>query len=63
MFYIPIVIVVLLLGDLLSRDKGIEVAIREHNKPVWGHLFDLSLIGLIILFGSFNEQTFIYFQF
>jgi alginate O-acetyltransferase complex protein AlgI len=62
-FYIPIVIVVLFLGDLLCRDKGIDSAIRVYNKPVYGYLFDVSLIGFIILFGSFNKQTFIYFQF
>lgn len=58
-FFFPLILGYLILIDWLTREKGIT----NLNGKIVPIVFDLSLIVMIILFGSFNSNTFIYFQF
>lgn len=62
-FYFPIILCYWLLVDWIIREEGITNFANPVTKPILAYCFDVSIIAMIVLFGSFNEQTFIYFQF
>ena len=62
MVYTLLCIVILLLIEWINREKKHGLDINRYNKKNrWAHYF--IIIIMIITFGSFNQNTFIYFQF
>ncbi len=60
--YLPIVLAYLLLFDGLSRLQSMDEYLGSKKRWI-GMGVDISTLLLIILFGSFSKQDFIYFQF
>lgn len=61
----PLVIAIafLIVVDWFSRKSGVAAFLGANQKPGLAYCFDALIILLILMFGSFNSQTFIYFQF
>jgi D-alanyl-lipoteichoic acid acyltransferase DltB (MBOAT superfamily) len=61
--YLPVMIGFLFTAEWISRNDSIEHLFDRFKTPIVRYLFYIIIALLIILFGTFNDTAFIYFQF
>ncbi len=63
MYYLPFIIGIFFFVEWLCRNHDIEFFFFKFKKSYTRHAVYLFILFIIVVFGSFRENTFIYFQF